>query len=452
MSARSLAARLALLQQGMTLAVIVVFAGSALWLTARVLRGQQDSFLSATALRLARSYDDELVEQPDPARAAAEVLAAGATPGIRIEFRDPSGRSLASSIPRLDPSSPGRGGAESTRGGARVAEARTASGGIVRASMTDALHRASITALGWSLLVSAIPLFTASLLLGRWIARRALQPLSAMADRVAGISIEKGVGSVGEPTGFEEVDRLAESFNRLLERLDHALRAERRFTADASHELRTPLTVLSGELEIARGRAGGDASLGVSLAGASEQVRSMRELVEAILLLHRSGEAPRVGEAEFEPVNLCDMTREVIAETMPRYRDRHADLRIEAADEVLVRGHPALLASALRNLVDNALKFTRAGDRVGIAIGEACGIATVSVDDAGPGIPRDQQERIFDPFFRGAEARAGGGGFGLGLPILRRVARVHGGDVVVGPSPLGGARFALTLPLLGRWG
>jgi two-component system OmpR family sensor kinase len=118
-------------------------------------------------------------------------------------------------------------------------------------------------------------------------------------------------------------------------------------------------------------------------------------------------------------------------------------------DEILVAGHGALLASALRNLLDNALKFTRPGQAVAVSLVETDGRAELTVDDSGPGISVAERERVFDPLYRGAEARAGGSGFGLGLPILRRVARAHGGDVQVLDSPLGGARLVLRLPGLG---
>ena len=136
------------------------------------------------------------------------------------------------------------------------------------------------------------------------------------------------------------------------------------------------------------------------------------------------------------------------AESGTRYPGRGADIALTAPDEVLVHGHPALLASALRNLLDNALKFTRVGQPVRILVSENGANACVVTEDGGTGIGAADRERVFDPFFRGSEARAGGSGYGLGLPILRRVARAHGGDVVAGRSELGGARFELTLPIL----
>ncbi len=442
MSTASLAARLAVVQQALAFAIVLAFAGSSLWLTAQVLRRQQDTTVADAAQRLARAFDDELREGPDPRRAADAVAREEATPGVQVELVDAAGRLLAASP------APRRTGAGTRREHARTAVARSASGTTVRATISDGPYRAGFAALGWSLLLSALPLLAASLILGRTIARRALRPLSAMADRAADISVEEGARSLGGPTGLEEIDRLRASFDRVLERLDDALRAERQFTADASHELRTPLTVLSGELEMAGGRAGADPRLGRSLASAAEQVRAMRELVEAILLLHRSGETRGAVEAEFEPVNLADVVREVVAEAGPRHPARGGDICVQTPDEVLVRGDPALLASALRNLVDNALKFTRAGQPVQITVRAIGGGASLVVDDGGPGIPDHERRRVCDPFFRGAEARAGGSGFGLGLPILRRVARAHGGDVVLGQSALGGAQFTLTLPTL----
>jgi signal transduction histidine kinase len=116
--------------------------------------------------------------------------------------------------------------------------------------------------------------------------------------------------------------------------------------------------------------------------------------------------------------------------------------------DAVVSGHPVLLVAGVGNLLDNAVKFTSTGTSVRVTVAQDERWATVCVEDGGRGIDTSDHERIFDPFFRGAEARAGSSGFGLGLPILRRVARVHGGDVTVERSPLGGARITLQLP---RW-
>lgn len=298
------------------------------------------------------------------------------------------------------------------------------------------------------MLIAALPILLLSLLLGRTIAARALRPLSTMADRAVNLSLDRNPRSLGIQSGLTEVDRLGHSFDRLLERLDDAMRAERRLTADASHELRTPLTVLGGELDMLLERAPNMSAEAIGLRRASDQVGAMRELVDAILLLHRSGETGASAAGAFEILDLGDLARESLADTRVRYPDRDADLQIRTPDELLVEGHATLLASAVRNLIDNALKFTRLGDRVIVEVALADSDALLTVDDGGPGIRSDERERIFDPFYRGAESPTGGSGFGLGLPILRRVARAHGGEVLVERSELGGARFVLRLPRL----
>src|SRR5436309_122963 len=172
----------------------------------------------------------------------------------------------------------------------------------------------------------------------------------------------------------------------------------------------------------------------------------MSGLVEALLLLRRTDEGTVASSDGFEIVNLCDLVRDGVAEMAARHPERARDVELCAPDEILVHGHPVLLAAALRNLLDNAFKFSVPGTPVRIAVAAREDVTTATVDDGGPGIPETERARVFDPFYRGAEARASRAGFGLGLPILRRVARSHGGDVAVSASPQGGARFELMLP------
>jgi signal transduction histidine kinase len=174
----------------------------------------------------------------------------------------------------------------------------------------------------------------------------------------------------------------------------------------------------------------------------------MRELVEALMLLHRASEGTPSVRKAFEPVDLSDVLETAMRSISHRHPGRSSDIQVHAGLDVVVSGHPVLLAAGVRNLLDNAIKFTADGTRVRVTIIQDQQWASVYVEDAGAGIDASECERLFDPFFRGTEARANNSGFGLGLPILRRVARVHGGDVTVERSSLGGARFELQLP---RW-
>ena len=441
---RSLVGRLTVLEQLTVIGAVIAFGLMTLWITARVEQSQRQAFVTFTAERLAKGFEEDLAEDPDTLTAAQGALEDGVDVGVQVEVRHPRRGVLASSLPKTAGARSARDSTES-RQEIYVASATNHLGIHITVAQVDRSRRARFATLARSLLLAAVPIVLLSLLLGRWIVVRALRPLSIMADRAVGLSAERKPRSLGPRSGLAEVDRLADSFDRLLERLDDAMSAERRLTADASHELRTPLTVLGGELELLVEKTPTDAPEAPGLRRAAEQVGAMRELVEAILLLHRSGEAGSGRNGAFEVLNLCDLARETLAETLAHHAGRRNDVKLEAPDEILVTGHPVLLGSALRNLLDNALKFTRPGDRVEVRVGETGSHAVLWVDDQGPGVRVEERERIFDPFYRGAEAAAGKGGFGLGLPILRRVARAHGGDVEVTGSELGGARFALRL-------
>ena len=450
---RSLVARLTLLEQLTVIGAMFAFGVLALWVTGEVLKHERQTFVTATAQRLAASYVEDLEEEPDTLTVARGVIEDGREVGVQIEVHDSRGRLLASSFAsHADTLDGAPDAADREPGVSFTAGASNPLGARIDARVTDIARQASLSALARSLLIAALPIVAISLLIGRALVARALRPLSVMADRAASLAVEHKPRSLGDRSGLREVDHLAESFDRLLERLDDAIRSERRLTADASHELRTPLTVLSGELDLLAERTPADSPAADGVRRCSRQVQAMRELVEAILLLHRSGETGTGQDSAIELLNLGDLARETLAEVLPLYPGRAADVQLLAPDEVLVHGHAALLASALRNLIDNALKFTRAGDRVEVRLSEHAGQALLQVDDQGAGVIEAERARVFDPFFRSASGGGAAGGpiphgAGLGLPILRRVARAHGGDVELSTSALGGARFTLTLPL-----
>ncbi len=445
MRPRSLEGRIVGLLQVVVLVAVAGFAISALLLTRHALQLRDRIEVVEAARQTARGFEEELAELGTPALAALGTFGRGTPPGLRIEILDAEGRVLGSSDP---PKPSGAGG--DVKAPDLVLNA--ASGHTVRVTRTDTREPEELEALALALGVSMLPLLLVTFLAGRFVVRRAMTPLSVMARRAETVRVGDDSGGLGDPIGLDEIDRLHASFSRLLERLGEALRAERRFTADASHELRTPLTALSGELELAAGRATPSTELAWGLERAAGQVRAMRELVDALLVLRRSDE---VGSREWmEWVNLADVVRDVVGESRHELgesghelSDRAGDVTVTAPDEVLVRGHAALLAAAARNLIDNAIKFTQPGERVRIDVSADATAGRIIVEDAGPGIPEAERERVFDSFYRGTEARTGPTGFGLGLPILRRVARVHGGDVTVGESTLGGARMELWVPL-----
>ena len=441
MKPASLEARLVALQLLVAGAVIAIFAGSALWLTGRTVERGETRLLSATLTQISEALEREWNEEGGLEAAAHAVIEEDAPIGIRVDLLDEDRKRVASNAP---PSPfPGK---KRHHGSApeRQVERHLARGAWVVVTLSTAPRQQALGALATALALVAAPLFLAALASSRTLARRALRPLSRMTAQAERASREGEVKPLGKPGDPREVAALAAAFNRLTARLDALLAAERHFTQDAAHELRTPLTVVSGELEYVLADPGLSARDRDALRRAWQQSRELSLLVDALLLL-RSADAqpePRSGV----PVNLSDVAREVAAQARAAEPARAADLRLEAADEVLVPGQAPLLAAAVRNLVSNALRFTAAGQPVAVTVSGGGHGASLVVEDGGPGVQPDDTERIFDPFYRSPEARAAGSGFGLGLPLLRRVARAHGGEVVVGRSSFGGARFELRLP------
>src|SRR5439155_15320772 len=446
MTRRSIAGRVTLLLQAVAVVAVLAFAAASLWFTARALRVEEVRLLREMARRVAAGIDDELHEAGGLKRAAEDALAGEASGEVRIDVFDPNGRLMASTrhlgSPSLALPLPAPGSVDRLKGHVRAA-VLTGTGARVVASISGRSHEATMRALTEAITATALPLLVLTVLVSRRMVRRALQPLTLMAERAREASVESGVRSLGGPIGIEEVDRLQESINRLLELLDDHLQAERRFTADASHELLTPLTVISGELELALASPSLPPNVASGIRRAADQMQALRDLVEALLLLRRVSVGAPAKRNGFEPVNLTDLATRALQNARDEHPDRTADISLDAPDEVMVSGHEALLASAVRNLVDNAVKFTVPGKHVGIALQNHDGSAVVIVDDAGDGIPAGDRERVFDPFYRGAEARTRDVGFGLGLPIIRQVARAHGGEVIVEDSPAGGARFTM---------
>lgn len=286
-----------------------------------------------------------------------------------------------------------------------------------------------------------------------WISRRALAPLRAVVRAADAMTTRDLHRRLEVPTSDPELAELVGALNGLFERLELGFSALERHAADASHELRTPLAVLASELEVALRHDRSPAQWRQVGATALDEVRRLTRLVEALLALARIDAWP---SADAAPFDLRDVIEQALAPIRGRAAAGGLSLAVEAGgDEPLVaRGSAEAVASALANMLANAVDYSPAGGQVRLC---ACALdgggVRIDVEDSGPGVPETERESIFEPFVRGRTGRAtddapGGraGGLGLGLATVRRVAERHGGSVTVGSSPLGGARFSLQLP------
>ena len=279
---------------------------------------------------------------------------------------------------------------------------------------------------------------------GAIIARAALRPVDLMVSTARRITAEDLSGRVERRGGGDELDRLAETLNGMLARLEDAFGQTRRFAADAAHELRTPLTVLRGGIEVALRMDRSPDEYRRVLASSLEEVERLIRLAEDLLLLSRSLAGPEVGRA---PVDLEPLVLEVFEVGARLGRAAGVAVRVDATTPTAVAGDAAALRRALLNLVENAVKYTPPGGKVEIALGRTDGMAEVTIADTGIGIEPDDLERIFEPFRRLDAARARDtGGAGLGLAIARSIVIAHGGLVMVESRPGSGSRFTVRLP------
>ena len=288
---------------------------------------------------------------------------------------------------------------------------------------------------------SVLPLLAVAPLMAAatwWLVALAFRPL----DRVAG-SVRTRDAEALAPLALDglpdEVQPLVQALNALLQRLEAAFGAQRAFVADAAHELRSPLTALRLQIERLR-RSPDEAARAVALDALSAGVERAVRLVEQLLTLARS--EPGATSAAPERIALAELVRQAVADTVPYALARGTELELDADEAVHIDGDARALAALARNLVDNAVRYAPPGARVQVRVaadGDG-GAPLLVVDDAGPGIPAADRERVFDRFVRRGAAGAQEQGSGLGLAIVRSVAERHGARVTLGDSPLGGLR------------
>lgn len=267
-----------------------------------------------------------------------------------------------------------------------------------------------------------------------WLIGVSLAPLSRVAS-AAGTRHANALDALPTAGLPGEVAPLVDAFNGLLARLATAFDTQRSFVADAAHELRTPLTALKLQLGLLRDSAPGpeqDDAIARLRGGIDRAVR----LVEQLLALAR---AEPGAAAPTQALDLADIARQAVADVQPLADRAGVALTLDAPEPLPLEGDPQALRSALRNLIDNAVKY---GARsVQVAALRAAGAPLLRVDDDGPGIPLEARERVFDRFQRGEGTSAEGSG--LGLAIVQAAARQQGAGVRLDTSPLGGLRAVI---------
>jgi two-component system heavy metal sensor histidine kinase CusS len=300
------------------------------------------------------------------------------------------------------------------------------------AFLSHAMLAAFVLAVGWAGL------------LAMWMVRRQVrhhESIAVVARRVASGDLDARVLS---QSSDPEVAQLGRDIDGMIEQLSLLMNAQQRFIAHAAHELRSPLAALYGELQQALRKPRDVASYQEAIEHALLASRRLNQLADDLLSLAR----PNTVEERDASV----VTEEVVAHAVdlvgPSAKEKQVRIEVDV-DGAPTVGRARDLERMLRNLLENAVQHAAQGDVVRVTARRSNGVVEFSVEDNGPGIPEEDRERIFEPFYRNAKSRAGAPrGAGLGLAIAREIARAHGGDVVLQDDAAGakGARFVAKVP------
>lgn len=251
-----------------------------------------------------------------------------------------------------------------------------------------------------------------------------------------------------ESRRHDEMAELMRDFDRMAERLEKLVNAQRRLLTDISHELRSPLARLNVALELARRRSGPDA--GSALDRIDRETNRLNQLIQKLLTIARLD-----GGDEFiqkSPLHLERLISEIAKDAAFEAQGRRCEVEVDVVDDCVVNGNSRLLQSAIENVVRNAIRYTEPGTDVQVRLEQGLGAkgpeAVVRVTDSGPGVPEEAIDKLFRPFYRIDDARGRQtGGVGLGLAITERAVALHGGTIRAVNRPQGGLMVEIRLPL-----
>jgi len=447
----SLRGRLALFYAVVLVAVLAAFTADIWWVEGRIGLRRVDRELEGLSASVATMIRDELAEHASIEDAATEVSHVVATPERAVAIVDRGGRPIGASWGRLEWKAPPQPAA-----GLQVDTVRTSHGAwrvrvepqmygttpvsLVLASSLREVERQQreVIETMWIALPVALLLSGGGAF---WLASVALRPIGAMARQAARITSE-GTEMLGDAGRGDEVGSFAAAFNDLLVRLRGALRTQRQFMADASHELRTPVSIVRTAADVALSRPVRDEpEYRETLATVGSQARRLSHLVDNMLVLARAdagGYPVRVGEVYLdEIVGECCRAVSMLCE------QRSVAIRGGPWSETPFSGDEDLLRQLVLNVLQNAVQHSVRGGTVTVDLAKDGVSVQITIKDSGPGIPVADRARIFERFVRLDHARTGNGS-GLGLPIARWIAEVHGGSLVLADSGPDGSAFRIT--------
>jgi len=302
------------------------------------------------------------------------------------------------------------------------------------------LHQLLFILLGSGMVALMVSFF------GGWfLAQRALKPVDEITKTAKKIEAENLNQRLVVPPTEDELSRLASTLNEMIGRLERSFQQIRQFTADASHELRTPLTAMRGQTEVALRRERTAEEYRQLLESNLEEMEWMSQIVGNLLTLSRTD----AGEIQLDirPVQLEKLLRDIYEECVPVADAKDIEIFLDRSQKVTIAGDEMRLRQMLLNLIDNAVKYTRAGGQIRLSLEKDGNLAKLQVKDSGIGISQEDLPYIFDRFFRVDKARSREmGGGGLGLSIVQWIVNAHQGCIKVTSKLTEGSCFTIWLP------
>ncbi|MBU0763902.1 MAG: HAMP domain-containing protein [Bacteroidetes bacterium] len=301
-----------------------------------------------------------------------------------------------------------------------------------------------------NLRIALFSVFGASILLvlisGWFYAGRALRPISRVIEQVNAIGISSLNLRVDEGNGNDEIAKLAQTFNRMLVRLETAFRVQKNFIANASHELRTPLTAITGQAEVVLMKDRSVSEYKEALYSVLEDMKSLNSTSNRLLLLAQA--SSETSEVSFGRVRMDDILWQARTELLRRHKEYSIEIIFDDSfnDELLeVMGNEQLMKTAVLNLMENGCKYSTPNE-IRVTLGMIGKSIFIRFEDKGIGIPAEDMEHIFEPFHRSINALSVKG-HGIGLSLVDRILRLHKGIIRVESEVNRGTVFTVTIPV-----
>ena len=280
--------------------------------------------------------------------------------------------------------------------------------------------------------------------LGVFLVKLTLDPVDSMIKTIRQITAENLKLRIDIPDTKDEIKRLADTFNDMLTRLDHAFSFQKQFIQDVSHELRTPLTILKGEFEIALKKSRSHQEYKSVLVSSLEEINKISQMVEGLLTLARLDNQ----EIKFamKRLELNALLESVLDDMRVLAFQKAISIDLLTLDKIILEADENQMRCVFVNLLDNAIKYTHPKGKITINIHKDNNLARVKVSDTGIGIPENELHLVFDRFYQVEKSRSGSG-FGLGLSIVRSILDAHHGRIEVESRQGQGTTFTIFLPL-----